>query len=142
MNTVKPGNKKPVFVDTDRTLYVDVDETLVLTKYPAELEEKTVMLEAFPGNKMRVLPHHIHAATIREFKARGHAVIVWSAGGAKWARAVVELMNLQDCVDVIIGKPDWIIDDKPCTIWMGERFFLDPVTGKTVIDTRDGGEKQ
>lgn len=140
MKSLKPGNKTAVFVDTDCTLYVDVDETLVLTKYPADMAEDTILLNKF-GHPLRVLPHWAHADAIRQFKARGHAVVVWSAGGAKWARSVVEALKLQHSVDVIIKKPDWIIDDKPCDSWMGKRFYW-ALDGTVLVDDRDKKEEE
>lgn len=141
MKTLKPGNKQAVFVDCERTLYVDVDETLVLTKWPESLDKNTIVIDHF-GHDIRVWPHLPHAEAIRQFKARGHAVVVWSAGGARWAKAVVEAMGLTDAVDVIISKPDWLIDDKPVSAWMGDRFYWD-VDGTVLADDRDtnkGGE--
>lgn len=110
----------------EKTLAVDVDETLVLFKYPPELEGQAVEFNAF-GFPYRVVPHYKHIDAIKQFKARGHGVIVWSAGGGKWAEAVVKFLGLEEHVDLIMTKVDWAIDDKKdIRDWGPEVFYLKP----------------
>lgn len=50
----------------------------------------------------------------------GQIVIVWSAGGYKWAESVVKSLGLSLFVDVAMSKPTWYYDDIPCQKWMGK----------------------
>ena len=65
---------------------------------------------------------------MRQFKARGHYVVVWSQGGYQWARAVCETLGITDLVDEVKTKPKWIIDDLPPSVWM-TRSYMD-LSGK------------
>jgi len=83
---------------------VDVDETLV----------KMV------DGQLRTHKAHINAIKMHWY--RGHHVIVWSAGGKKWAEYIVKRLELNDFVHEIKAKPRWIYDDKPSNEWM-ERIY-------------------
>ena len=61
---------------------------------------------------------------MREFKARGHYVIVWSQGGWEWAEAVVKALGLEDLVDEVKTKPQWMVDDICPSIW-SSRSYMD-----------------
>lgn len=92
-------------VGTGRTLYVDVDETLIR---PAPNIDGAVNVGGFP---FEVLDRNVD--TLRRFAANADTtIIVWSAGGAIWADQVVEALGLTDCVDVCLSKPTWYLDDR------------------------------
>lgn len=103
------------------TVYFDVDSTLVFSYHELEKQVDRKQL-----SKMKVvsidgrpfIPHEEHVETIRDFKARGHNVVVWSAGGAAWAATVVFKLGLDEVVDLCINKPDWYFDDLPVNKWM------------------------
>lgn len=91
-----------------KTLYVDVDNTLVTWDGPNyTVNEKYVTL-------------------IQQFRARGHTIIVWSQGGAEWAASVVYEFNLNSYVTACISKPDWFADDKAASEFLPEmnRIYL------------------
>ena len=44
-------------------------------------------------------------------RSRDHTIVVWSAGGYKWAEAAVKALGLTKFVDVVMCKPSWIYDD-------------------------------
>lgn len=117
--------------DYNKVLCVDVDDTLVLFKWAEAQLKDTIMVE-FNGVKERLLPHWKHVEEIKKFKLRGIGVIVWSHGGHAWARSVVEMLGLDGHVDLIMGKPDWIIDDSPIKHLANARFYKDSVTGENL----------
>lgn len=86
------------------TVYVDVDETLVLWA-----PDYTV--PSVPDLPLRVWPHSEHIRLVRSLHAVGYTVVVWSRGGAEWAGKVVDALGLADAVDVVLGKPELWIDD-------------------------------
>lgn len=109
-------------VNADRVICFDVDDTLVMWNYSEHDIDATVEVgcEHFI---QRVLPHQKHIQAIKNSKARGHYVVVWSQGGADWAKVVVEALKLSDYVDLVIAKPSWIYDDIPAAEWMPKPFY-------------------
>lgn len=109
-------------IHSTRSVWYDVDNTLVfsLREYPHQVSNEIVKIN---GRKFWV--HLPHVETIKDFKARGHTVVVWSAGGSEWAEAVIEALELEQYVDLVISKPDWFVDDKPASSFMSEskRFY-------------------
>jgi hypothetical protein len=111
----------------DHTVYFDVDETLVLWNVPPELADKTIAIgcDHFVEH---VLPHEKHILQLKQHRARGHAIIVWSQGGHEWAEAVVIALGLQDYVDAVMRKPTWYYDDLKSSSFMGEPIYYPPPT--------------
>jgi phosphoserine phosphatase len=117
---------------SSKIIYVDVDNTLLfsLREYPHEVTHEVVKIN---GRKFWV--HAPHIEMIKDFKARGHSIVVWSAGGAEWAQAAVLALNLESLVDVVLSKPDWYIDDKKASEFMDEskRFYKARIVGLPAI---------
>lgn len=108
------------------TVYFDVDNTLIFAE--SDISSKTaLLLPSVCINSTRFFLHDIHIEKPKEFKARGHVVVVWSAGGADWAEMVVSAAGLRDYVDVVIAKPAWYFDDLVVTDWIGKHCYV-PVT--------------
>lgn len=78
---------------SDKVLYVDVDQTLVV----------------WQGENY--WPHKKHIQFLKQCSKRGQKVIVWSAGGFEWAERIVRELDLQSHVDLILSKPAWFMDD-------------------------------
>lgn len=78
---------------SDKTVFVDVDETLVM----------------WEGTSYR--PHLAHIELIKRFHARNQPVIIWSHGGYEWALRIVKELELEPYVSAVISKPAWWIDD-------------------------------
>ena len=99
-----------ITLDATRTIYVDIDETLVLWG-----KDGTYTLN--PAVHTKIL----------EFRARKHSLIAWSKGGAKWAERVIKEFKLEQHFLAAIAKPDWFIDDLPSKEFMGDEIRIDPV---------------
>lgn len=85
--------KNPVIVT------IDVDDTLVLWK-----------------DREYTTNWKVYNQLVRH-KIRGHYVIVWSAGGAEWAKKIVDQMDIAHLVDVVMAKPAFMWDDKDPNEW-------------------------
>lgn len=97
-------------VKCDQTTFFDVDDTLVLWNIPANRAADVIFIPC--GDEfVQVVPHRKHIEQLKRHKARGHTVIVWSAGGSEWAKNVVEMLQLTSLVDVVMAKPTWFYDD-------------------------------
>lgn len=103
-------------LENDNVVCFDVDETLVIWNWPQSLVDKTFVFDNF-GAAERLLPHDKHIKLMKDFKVRGHKVIVWSQGGYAWAREVVKKLELESYVDFVMAKPKWLIDDVSPSGW-------------------------
>lgn len=103
-------------IKNDIPIEVDVDETLLVFKYPVELED--LAIEVKPG--VKAVPHYGHIEQIKEHWARGHYLTVWSAGGWEWAEKVVDLLGIRDYFNDCRTKTRWFYDDRPADFFMPE----------------------
>lgn len=108
----------------------DVDDTLVLwgtANYQRPSPDLIEFNDPYDGAKVYLRPHHRHIKLLKQMKGRGRYVVVWSQGGAKWAREVVKTLGLSNYVDLIITKPHGYVDDLPCEAWLRNRIYIDEV---------------
>lgn len=107
------------FINNDQTVFFDVDETLVKWESERSIEEAIFISDGSDINAY-VWPHHKHIEQLKKHHARGHAIIVWSAGGSKWAEAVVHSLGLEHFVNLVVRKPNWFYDDLTSPEFMPE----------------------
>lgn len=103
-------------------VYWDVDNTLIFSseEFPdLERDNPGKFDVTFIGGR-RWLLYLDHISMLADFKARGHSVVVWSAGGSAWAQKVIEACGIEDSVDLVIPKPAWYWDDKSADEWLPE----------------------
>jgi hypothetical protein len=97
----------------------DIDDTLLMWDVPLSEDVPTVdILDPLTKTNIRVAVNENNLRLVKEKKARGHAIILWSQGGPEYAEAVAIALGITDIVDVAMGKPVGIIDDLPCTAWL------------------------
>ncbi len=112
-----------MIVENECIIFFDVDDTLV-------------MWDKSHGNQIKVpddtdlrakyvTPHRFHIELLKSHKARGYTVVVWSAGGYKWAQSVVRRLGLEEHVDIIMTKPIKYVDDLHCEEFMGQRLYFE-----------------
>lgn len=105
--------KKRPFKIKDGGVYAsDVDDTLIMWRIPEDYTGPLVETD-LDGFKDKGIPNQHAINHLKKMKARGYAVIVWSAGGSEWAEAVVKALELEDFVDVVMPKIDFHLDDVP-----------------------------
>lgn len=110
-------------IENELSLFCDVDDTLVVWGQP--ISEKTVEFVCpYTGKVENLAPHDILIQILKQQKGRGYHVTVWSAGGWKWAKTVVETLKLQEFVDEIRSKPVKFFDDLPANEILGSRVYL------------------
>ena len=102
----------------------DCDDTLVMWLSDVEKQKRRIELVTFTdpysGRRIKLIPNTNAIARLKAEKLKGNTVVVWSAGGWRWARTVVKRLNLTHHVDLVMSKPMGYIDDLHCTEWMGE----------------------
>lgn len=107
-----------------RTLYVDVDDTLIIHD-KSLFPEETHINVACNGRVFTGVPHKKNILMLEKFYNLGYEVVVWSRTGKSWAKAVVEKLGIQDLVESYQTKPDFYLDDKDMAYWMGPRVYRD-----------------
>lgn len=117
-------------IANESTIFFDVDDTLVMWGIKAKRGQKLVAITSpYDGSQVYLAPHAGHIKVLKDRYKRGSFIIVWSAGGFKWAEAVVKALKLQDYVNVCMTKPHMYVDDKPAKEVLGTRLYL-PYTDK------------
>lgn len=111
-------------IDNESPVFFDVDSTLIMWKKISSDEDTVKIVHPYSGETTIHSWHKPHVKILRDRKARGAFVVVWSAGGNAWAEAVVKALGLEDCVDLVMTKPVLYVDDRPAEEWMGERLYL------------------
>lgn len=110
--------------ETDQVVCCDVDDTLVMWNLDDKSKDISIPDPYSPGVSNFVTPHLAHIQLLRKFKERGFTIIVWSAGGFKWAHNVVNALEIEPFVDLVMSKPCRYIDDLACKEWMGPRIYI------------------
>lgn len=108
-----------------RTLFVDVDDTLLLhnkSDYPLELHKHI----PHNGRVFVGVPHTKNILMMEKFFNLGYEIIVWSKTGKTYAEAVVRALQLTHEVSACLTKPDFYMDDKGMEEWMGPRVYRKP----------------
>lgn len=111
-------NELMVFFDVDDTLVLWVDDHHMLK--PGRVK----IINPYDNSTVYLDVHKKHTELIKHYKGRNYTVVVWSAGGYRWANTVIETLGLTDHVDFVMTKPVKYIDDLPSNEWMGQRLYL------------------
>lgn len=115
-----------------RNLYCDVDDTLIIWD-PEKFSHSSTDLLTIEDNKQsfKFLPHHRHIDFLRKVKLQGYGIVVWSKAGADWAEKIVLALGLEDVVDVVASKPEFVLDDlKSQKEIIGQILYIHPDTGE------------
>jgi len=112
-------------IKKESTVWVDCDDTLIMWGKEPHMKHKHIAItNPYDGQIDHLMPHKGHIKVLKDRKARGSFIVVWSAGGYKWAEAVVKALNLEKYVDLCMTKPHMYIDDKEAKDIMGERLYI------------------
>lgn len=112
-------------IESEQIVYYDVDDTLVLWFSGCDPSEKIDIKNPYYGYNMSLKPHKRHIDLLKDHKARGSTIIVWSASGYQWAEAVVKALNLESYVDFVQSKPVKFVDDLSASEILGIRIYLE-----------------
>lgn len=114
-----------LYLNCSQPLFCDVDDTLLNWTYEPNPAEDRIKVEC-DGYIQYLTPMKKNIEQLKAHAARGHTVIVWSAGGSSWALAAVKALQLEDFVHLVIEKPMWILDDlQPSEFMPKARWYKD-----------------
>ncbi len=110
-----------IIIKNEQVIMVDVDETLVMWR--GDKFNLTVTCP-YSGYGKNLVKNHGNIKVLKDRKARGSTIVVWSAGGHAWAEAVVKALELEEYVDYIMSKPIGYVDDKTADKILGEHIYI------------------
>lgn len=111
-------------VKGEMNIYFDVDDTLVIWGKVRKGDKCIAITDPYDGTQHYLRPHIGHIKVLRDRKARGATIHVWSASGHQWAEAVVRALGLDQYVDFVLSKPMMYVDDLQAADILGERLYL------------------
>lgn len=109
-------------IANELVVFFDVDDTLVM--WDDEHAKDVYIDDPYDHSTLLLRRHLSHIKLLKDYKSRGYFIIVWSAGGAPWAKAVVDALELNDYVDITICKPIKFVDDLPAQEVLVNRVYL------------------
>lgn len=107
-------------IENEHISCFDVDQTLFMHT-PGYLFN---IVNPYTNTPMVGMINNGHVELLKQHKARGMFIIVWSKAGAQWANAVVKKLKLEEYVDLILTKPDKYCDDLTGDKILGEHIYL------------------
>jgi hydroxymethylpyrimidine pyrophosphatase-like HAD family hydrolase len=99
-------------IEENYIVYFDIDETLIFNVGVKYSHPEKIKIDC-EGMRNYAIPHTTHIEALKKHKENGYTVIVWSHGRWRWAEAVVKALKLQQYVDFVMSKPDFMYDDAP-----------------------------
>lgn len=114
-----------IVIDNEQVVMYDCDDTLVMWFSGCDPSEKIEIICPYGGTETWLKPHKRHIELLKQHKARGNTIVVWSAAGYKWAEAVVKALELDVYVDFIMTKPNKYVDDLTADEILGTRIYLE-----------------
>lgn len=114
-------------IENERTVFIDVDDTLVMHKSSCQTTGLLVVDPA-TGNQVEVYKNAPMIKCLLEERHRGAFIVVWSMGGYEWARNVLQALGIDGKVDLVMSKPFAYFDDKPVEQWLKYRVYIEPDT--------------
>lgn len=112
------------YLSNENVVVFDVDETLLFSK---NINTTQISIEDPYDSKSsrQLFPSEKHIKLLKDQKAKGRAVVVWSHGGAAWAKAAVDALGLASYVDIVMSKPIFHCDDLHAHEILGTRIYLE-----------------
>ncbi len=100
-------------IDSEHLVASDVDDTLVIWDYQNyPTSDQITIADPYTGEDKIYAIHRPHVKLLKQYKARGFKVAVWSKGGLLHSESVVKALGLEETVDFIMAKPEKTVDDK------------------------------
>jgi len=113
-------------IENEQVYMFDVDDTLVMwngdCKKPSD--NKVAISDPYDGIEVFLRPNFRHIKLLKQMHGRGRFICVWSAGGVKWAEAVVKALHLESFVHMVTTKPMGYVDDLPVEQFMKNHIYL------------------
>lgn len=103
----------------------DVDKTLISPIKNKVFDKAIYIIDPYDNIRRKHFIHTKHIKLLKDFKARGYHITVWSANGEDWANRIVVALELDKYVDETCEKFIKYVDDLEAKDIMGVRIYLD-----------------
>lgn len=114
-------------VNQEQVIWFDIDDTLILHDHAAHPNLPKVLVHDPYTNARRLVAVHMpHLLVLKERANRGACIILHSAGGGRWAKAVACALDIEQLVYDCLSKPIAIFDDLPIKSAIGRTTYLSP----------------
>lgn len=112
-------------INNERIVPCDIDDTLVMHEAPMACEKQVTIEDPFEPGKFIMLGINQNMVKIlKDEKARGAFILVWSRNGKAWAETIIKALNLESQVDMIMAKPLVYLDDSDVSNWLKDRVYI------------------
>lgn len=117
-----------IFFDVDKTLLFDPEPEMLIVEHLKSLGIPTVDLkdpyDADGKTFKTYVVHSQHVKLLKDHKARGFKVVIWSHNGGPYAKSVAEALQLEDYVDFVMSKPTKICDDLTPNEFLPDSIYI------------------
>lgn len=121
---MKPANSDtPIAFDVDNTLIFETSNTNLHWAKTNDLQFVDIKCP-YDDITRKYIIHEEHIKLLKDNRARGFSVVVWSNNGKAWAEAVVKALNLGDYVDDCMSKFIKVIDDQEPNKFLKAHIYL------------------
>lgn len=114
-------------IKKDQVIVIDIDNTLILwsKNHHEPGKNKIKIFDPLSQEALYLTPHKVHIRLLKQHKARGYFVIVWSKASYHWANAVVKALGIEEHINLVMSKPEKHIDDCENVVdILGPRVYL------------------
>jgi hypothetical protein len=114
-------------INNERIIPCDIDDTLIMHENPDQYD-KLIYVEDphHAGAMIKLGVNEPMVKVLKDEKARGAFILVWSRSGFAWANAIILALGLENSVDLIMTKPSVYLDDTEVSKWMTDRVWINP----------------
>ena len=118
-----------ISLESEPLIFFDVDDTILIWDDQCMQYDETRIAIRDPYNdKIKayyyLIPHKKHIDILKDHAQKGYSIVVWSSGGALWAKAAVEALGLTDVVTLTMAKPTKYCDDLPANETLTTNVFV------------------
>lgn len=111
-----------LLICADKVLACDIDDTLVYNEKPEDQTfEDGILIESI-NHKQTVWPDEEIIENLKNYKAKGYFIILWSQSGYEWVDAIAKALNLTTIADIGISKVSICLDDLPPSAWITREY--------------------
>ena len=130
-----PLRKEKIEILANKIVCFDCDDTLVMWyDKPENIPGAIYIEDPYKNGGYYLVPHDKHIKKLKGYSRSGWFVIIWSAGGGPWAKAVRDALDLKEYTNLTIGKPEICYDDLPVGEGIGRRAYFPPKKPKEVTN--------
>jgi hypothetical protein len=105
-------NSKKTTITNNLVVAFDIDDTLLMYNETGKPQENSIeIMHPLNGHYEYPIPHYAHIKLLKNYKAQGYHIIVWSAQGYEWVLASIKALNIEDYVDLKMSKLIKYVDD-------------------------------